>query len=310
MWQFQLPANTLPIPDPHDYNQARPVVEDIDGDGEKELLYPFRNLDHGEIPDTVYCFSASGRLRWVRQIGKEVRTHSGQIYPPHYSLNWIGVLHRPTPTGGRIVIGGHRGGTSLFAVELLTKDGKVVGEYYHPGWLWAMTVADLDHDGFDEVILGGVNNAYGALNGFEHPMTLVVLDSRYVAGQGPAPAEDARHFVGLSSGHERAVLFFREFGQVAEDDPSQYCTFRWLGYVGGHIQANATKLSSQMVVDYQFDSHLNLEFAMPSPALARLLTATLRRELTPAERTQFFLKELGNIKVAKNDLAGSAGIKN
>src|SRR5690348_12817067 len=55
------------------------------------------------------------------------------IYPAHYSFNWVGVLKKPTPNGGVVVVGGHRGGTSLFYVELLKKYGKPVSDYYHFG---------------------------------------------------------------------------------------------------------------------------------------------------------------------------------
>lgn len=186
MWQFTLPEIPYPMPSPTDYEDARPLITDIDGDGKKELLYDFR-AEGESSADTLYCFSSEGGVLWTRQIGRELRTSGGQIYPKHYTLAWIIKLPRPTPSGGIIAVGGHRGGTSLFCVELLTKDGQVVGEYYHPGWLWASAIMDLDQDGYSEIILGGVNNAYGNLPGFEYPMTMVVLDSRAVAGEGPAP---------------------------------------------------------------------------------------------------------------------------
>jgi hypothetical protein len=193
----------------------------------------------------------------------------------------------------------------MFVVEVLTKDGDRVGEYYHPGWLWAMAAMDLDKDGYDEIILGGVNNAYGNLAGFSHPMTLVVLDSRRVEGQGPAPATDDRHFEGLSSGVERAVLFLRDFGQLPTDGADDFCFFQNIRAIGDHFEAAAAKINQPDVgVDYQFDSHLNLEFAQPkSPLAAQIIEFGITKPLTQAELNRLYLKELGDIRVLKNDFA-------
>ena len=307
MWRFTLPGRPAPIPAPADYENALPVIADIDGDGKKELLYNFHEVTEAREgkADTLYCFGSEGRVCWTRQIGRELRASTGQIYPKHYTLVWITKLNHPTPSGGIIAVGGHRGGTSLFCVELLTKDGQVVGEYYHPGWLWANAVMDLDQDGYSEIILGGVNDAYGNLPGFEYPMTLVVLDSRAVEGEGPAPDGDTRHFPGLPSGRERAVLLLRNFGQMPSDAPTHFCLFAFIMPREGHIEARAFKLGSngRIATDYQFDRHLNVEFALPSDLLATMLHSKLRHPPTDAERSQFYLKELGDTKVLKNDFA-------
>src|SRR5205807_6860065 len=131
---------------------------------------------------------------------------------------------------------------------------------------------DLDKDGYDEIILGGVNNAYGNLPGFDHPLTLVVLDSRNVAGQGLAPVADNRHFQGLSSGRERAALFLRNFGRMPADGPDAFCAFQSIVPRGDHFEAVAMKrYSIGLEVTYQFDAHLNLEFAQPKSPLVQLI---------------------------------------
>jgi hypothetical protein len=302
IWQFTLPGTPSALRASSCYDCPKPLIADIDGIGPKALLYSFSNLERGDA-DTLYCFDSHGHVRWTRQIGRELRSVGGQVYPKHYGLFWISTLHRPTPAGGIIVVGGHRGGTSLFAVEVLTKDGQVVGEYYHPGWLWAIGVMDLDKDGYDEIILGGVNDTYGNLPGFDHPMTLVVLDSRRVKGQGPTPESDQRRFLNLSSGNERAALFLRNFGQLPTDKPAEFCLFQGIYPREGRFEATAVKLgSSDIVVHYQFDSQLNLESVLPSRPLAQLLDAKVKQQpLTPSERARFYLKELGDVKTFKNE---------
>jgi DNA-binding winged helix-turn-helix (wHTH) protein len=305
IWHFELPSrNPPPLPDPADFERPHPVIADLD-DGKKELLYVVHDDDAGAAADTVYCFGPTGKVRWTHQIGRELQSIStARVYPKHYSLTWIGVLHRATPAGGKILVGGHRGGSSMFCIELLTSQGKVVGEYYHPGWLWAIGLMDLDGDGSDEIILGGVNNAYGNLPGFDHPMTLVVLDSLHVQGQGPAPDSDDRHFQGLSSGRERAVLFFRNFGGLPTDPPSNFCLFQSIHPAQGHFEAIAVKLGDRGVyADFQFDRHLNLEMVSPSPALDAWLDEHLSRPSRQIQRVIWYKEQLGNMKVLKNDFA-------
>jgi hypothetical protein len=306
IWEFTLDGNPKPLPT-DDQSDAKPVIADIDGDGRKVLLYNFLDAtSEPDPPSTLVCFDRSGKIRWKHQIGREIRTlgNPSMTYPQHYNLMWISTLHRPTPTGGRIVVGARRGGTSVFVVEILTKDGKMVGEYYHPGWLWAMAAIDLDEDGFDEIVLGGVNNAYGNLAGFDHPMTLVVLDSRRVEGQGPAPATDNRHFVGLASGIERAVLLFRDFGPQPPDGPDDFSFFREIHPSGRHFEAFAVMTRPRDAgVDYQFDAHLGLESALPKGLVKQLIESKITKPLTQIERRNLYLEKFGDIRVLRNDLA-------
>jgi len=306
IWRFELPSrNPPPFPDAADFERPRPIIADIDDNGNKELLYVVHDNDGSADADTVYCFGHTGKVRWTHQIGRELQSIStARAYPKHYTITWISVLHRATSAGGKILVGGHRGGSSIFCVELLTSDGKVVGEYYHPGWLWAMGLMDLDGDGTEEIILGGVNNAYGNLSGFDHPMTLVVLDSLHVQGQGPAPDTDDRHFQGLSSGNERAVLFFRNFGGLPTDPPSNFCLFRSILSAEGHFEAIAVKIGDRaLYADFQFDRHLNLEMVSPSPALDAWLDERLSRPSRQIQRIFWYKEQLGNMKVLKNDFA-------
>jgi DNA-binding winged helix-turn-helix (wHTH) protein len=46
MWHFELPGNPPRLSRPDDYANARPVIADIDGDGRKEVLYAFGDVDN------------------------------------------------------------------------------------------------------------------------------------------------------------------------------------------------------------------------------------------------------------------------
>jgi DNA-binding winged helix-turn-helix (wHTH) protein len=304
MWTHDLPGTPQPASPPGEFTYPKPLIADIDGDGSKKLLFAFSNLDSPDDPTVIYCFAAGGKLLWTHQIGREIQSETSRVFPKAYNATWIGLLRKPTPQGGRILVGAHRGGTSLFLVEVVTPDNKVVGEYYHPGWLWAMNVMDLDGDGNDEVLLGGVNNAYGNLAGFDHPMTLIVLDSRHVEGQGPAPTSDDRHFRGLSSGNERAIMFFREFGQTPTDAASDFCAFREIRQLRTHFEAIAARLGKpEVFANFQFNSHLGIDVVTPSPALDVYLSLRPDRPSNQSERIPWYIRELGSPIVFKNDFA-------
>lgn len=308
IWSHVLPGQ--PGMTPLDFSRLeRYVFADIDGDGTNELLFNFQNIDSPSDLHVLFCFNSNGSIRWQHRMGRKLTTiPHGQEYAAVYDFRWVKALNRTTPNGGVVLLGGSRGGTSLFGVELLTKDGKVVGEYYHPGWLWSSTLKDIDGDGWEEILLGGVNNAFGAQPGATHPVTMVVLDSRDVAGQGPAPPEDERHFQGLSAGHEKAVLFFPEFGQAPNGNPALFCLVRGIRVHNGAIEASVIKINeggaNLLEATYQFDWNLSLRQIIPSPALARLLIGPTGKEPSALQLRDLVHEKIGRVKIVKNEFAG------
>lgn len=308
LWEFAFPGRpVVKWADPTTTN--RTLITDLDGDGAREFLFIFRNEDSPLEPLELYCFSASGERLWRHRAGRELRTaRSGVVYPGSYDIRWVETLHKPTGAGGVLLVGSSRGPTSMFVVELLRADGSLVGEYYHPGWLWSVLAQDLDGDGTDEVLLGGVNNAYGSQTRGRYPMTLVVLDARRIDGQGPAPPDDERHFNQMTTGAERAVLLLPGFGHLESDPPSRICLIRYIRSIGSAIEVSAAKIDGheQFNATYTFDRMLALKNVLPSPDLADLL----HRSAPPSDSEAFAnrirrlaLEQVGNLKVLKNEFA-------
>jgi hypothetical protein len=43
---------------------------------------------------------------------------------------------------------------------VLDAEGHRIGEYWNPGYLWTLDVIDVDGDGQDEIVVGGINNVH------------------------------------------------------------------------------------------------------------------------------------------------------
>ena len=86
-------------------------------------------------------------------------------------------------------------------VAILSGDGKLLREYWHPGFFWDLAILDLDGDGTEEILLGGVNNA-------RRTATLVVLNPNEMEGAAAEPGKPRFEFQGFPRGRERARVFF------------------------------------------------------------------------------------------------------
>lgn len=100
------------------------------------------------------------------------------------------------------------------------------------------------------------------------------------------------------------MLLLRNFDQLPTDGPDEFCWFSFIRPREGHFEAKATKQRHpDIYVDYQFDRYLNIEFALPSAPLTVMLENKFEHPPTDAERRRLYLKELGDVRVLKNEFA-------
>lgn len=78
--------------------------------------------------------------------------------------------------------------------------GQEQGRYAHLGWFRTMTLVDLNEDGKEELVLGGINNA------LDKTPVLAVLDPSRLSGQGPGHPSYA--ITGMERAHEVAYVRF------------------------------------------------------------------------------------------------------
>lgn len=300
-WQMELPTSP-PVEartGPALLQQLRGYFSDIDDDGTPEFLYRYWSADMSKAGSELYCFNVDGTVRWTFRPGKSLTLEGGKQLGGSYTVARVAFLKKPRPDGGRIVVASHHSWDWPQQVAILTAGGKLVDEYWHPGWFFSLDLEDLDKDGVEEILLGGVNNAYGAAAG--RGAVLVVLDSGRIRGQGPVPKGSRLQIAGLPRGIEKRVLLFPEF--EPNTNPNYYCHVeRISAHENGEVhlviaQGFAEELYSFPYAHVELDSQLAVTRVLPGASLAQLLEARLTPEiLARTERSVFFTRSIADVK--------------
>jgi len=182
-------------------------ASDIDGDGETEVVFGYYPETLPENEDSrlheVFCFSQDGkRIKWLFRVGRpKITALNGVDYFPPYWIGNVKLVPGRPPHRARIVVSSIHHIEYPNQVVVLDGQGKLTGEYWHPGHLTNMGFADLDGDGKQKLLLAGVNNA-------EHAATLLVFDPDKVGGTPQELAEPQSGFQGMPRGTDLATVFF------------------------------------------------------------------------------------------------------
>jgi len=176
---------------------------DLDGEGQRKLLFVTAPVNAPGVCSQLICFAANGKIEWRFNPGRPVTDVGGERMVRPYLINDLQVIAGKTPTDTRIAVSSHHYLNQPNQVAFLDTQGRVAGEYWHPGQLLHSAAVDLDHCGMKELLLAGVNNG-------NHQATLVVLDPLKVVGlMTPTEMRDHRfELLGMPSARERAVVFF------------------------------------------------------------------------------------------------------
>jgi hypothetical protein len=259
VWEYEFQK---PFRPPEAEHLARSASTfDLDGNGLPEVLFRYIPVEeHGEVARwTLYCFSPEGKVRWQFIPGRAVTDGAGQFEPPYF-INNFQVIPDRRSEGPWIAVSSNHYLSHPDQVAILDRDGKMVGEYWHSGHLTAMTHADLDGDGIDELLLGGVDNGL-------FQAVLLVFDPRKVSGANHYASDNTYQLQGFSAGSEKAVVMFPQSDINVQEHFSQIFSLRT---TPDRILASVTesRLASNLnIVYYELDYHLGIAHMERSPQL-------------------------------------------
>lgn len=177
-------------------------VGDLDHDGNKETVAAYPHARRESDGWDLYCFSSKGDIRWRLAVAKDVRTDS-RAYSPPYVLKQYVVFPSPEKDGTywTAALFVHH---TLSPAVLLVVDaaGRRRGEYWQMGHMNVIQATDLDGDGVDEILAGGLREDAAQA-------VLVVFDSRNVHGtQAVAPPQPRFQLRDMPPGTEKAAVYF------------------------------------------------------------------------------------------------------
>ena len=127
---------------------------DLDRDGNNEAIVASIHRNGGK--GLVTCFDSTGRVLWTYEWVRAFEWE-GRLFKADYSSLLLGVPE--TPSGSFVAIHSYHNPWFPSATVLLDPmTGKVEGEFNHPGRVHDFEYCDLDGEGGNELLIGGINN--------------------------------------------------------------------------------------------------------------------------------------------------------
>jgi hypothetical protein len=156
VWLWTFPNMTDDLAQGQRRNAAC-IVQDVDGDDKSEILLLYRGKDRYQDDARLICLTPGmKRSRWEHPIGRRLE-RDGRVFDNAY----IGRLVQPVEIGGvlhLILVARHSPSYPSEVILLEAQSGVLVDRYSHPGHLETVALGDLDDDGNDELLVGGINN--------------------------------------------------------------------------------------------------------------------------------------------------------
>jgi hypothetical protein len=245
----------------------RVVIADIDGDNHKEVLVNLCPQGPAADRGSLLCLEQSGKRRWEFVYGAP-RTFGGRTFEPGY----VGRIVRVVPNRGQpllVTVANHHIWYPSQVAVLDPHTGRMLEDYWHPGWIYDGVLADIDGDGRQEFLFSAINNPGSGLG----HAALGVL--KIPPSKAPArPALEA--FPGLTGGGEMQYLLFplpdmaKTLGQLPIP--------AFIKVQSGHVLFEVPLPEAGGIV-YYLDFGLNVLEARPSDNLAALHERLYRQGL-------------------------------
>lgn len=171
---------------------------DLNGDGKIETVITSGSAEHMKYTGELYCFSESGEVLWRFSAGLTIQDRGVEFYPP-YHFGFLRTMASPeSPRERWVVVTSTHHLSYPSQLVLLDARGRIRGEYWHPGHMDELEIADVDGKPGEETLAAGENRHEGKAS-------VVILNPEKMAAlppTRPAAIDDN------PEGAELAVLFF------------------------------------------------------------------------------------------------------
>jgi len=236
-----------------------PLIEDLDGDGRPELIFPFRTANLGSTNDALFCFSSDGTLLWRHLVGRSVHTRKESFVPP-YRLRQLAIVPVKGSRRKDVVYTASHKLMYPTQVALIDAEGRLLREYWHSGHFTSLLVTDVDNDARAEIYLAGVANGARSAD-------LVKLDPDRFAGASLEANPDYQILDRPPNAGELRILFGRTRLSLLLD---RYNVARHLRKDGNHVMVvvkEGETSGTPGAILYRLDGRLRVIDAQPDDAL-------------------------------------------
>lgn len=174
------------------------MIKDIDGDQRIDVLLAVKTKDEFN-EGRLLRFDERGKLVWSFEAGRELR-FGDTVFARDYRIEGFDLNDFDGDGRTEIFFLAYHKPDFPCQFGVLSRDGRLVGEYWNSGYLSDVVFSDLDRDGRQEVLAAGLNNEYGK-------GCLIVFSPDRIAGGSPqrSPSYACK---GLAPGSETAYLLF------------------------------------------------------------------------------------------------------
>lgn len=152
--------------------------DDLDADNKMDVLMAVHTKDN--IADRLVRLDVQGRVIWEYRPGLACQ-YGHRTYSSDFDIK---LLHLSDLNGDgkkEIIVDACHKINFPCRIVVLDPDGFTQGEYWNTGHIVTIKTVDLNHDNYQEILLGGVNNNY-------QRGCLIILDVREITGCSPPQA--------------------------------------------------------------------------------------------------------------------------
>lgn len=180
---YNLTGHTLWIKEFHTEINVKHIF-DLNSDGINEIIIGTGSI--GQNPGYLYVYDSNGNLQF------NIKTGNISVYGRSeiYRIMDILIFDFDYDNNYEILVNSNNDPWYPNRLLILDNAGSIIGDYWHPGTVETILIADYKNDGSYEIFCGGLNNDYE--QGYYRPV-FFILDPFNSFGQAPPYMGNAEH---------------------------------------------------------------------------------------------------------------------